>query len=225
MALVALILPGVVCASCLNPQDDYNAYESRAADAQVPPPPIGTGEASTVDVASLRAPDAAFDDTHGVLICLSQLGMNLSEALLLDVVLQYTPNADPTSGGKLFYSSHWLAAGSTSINNPLTDDGSVVGPPPVEANIDSHGFGEVGLAMNLLPAAANAITDVPVQLSAVSIQFHVESPTQICANLGANIPPPDQVTLTPSENPCIYLPANGPGGTWGTVTTSDIHCP
>jgi hypothetical protein len=222
VALVALTLPGLVCASCLNPQDDYDAYAARAADAQVPLPPVMTGEASTIDVASLRAPDSGFDDTNGVLICLSQLAQDVSKALLLKVSLKYTPDAMASNGGTLAYQSQWLPAGSTDDTKPLTDPGSEVGQMSV--TINASGFGTVTIPTNFLPAAGNGITNAPVQLSNVTIAFHVESSTQICANLGGTIPPPEQVTLNPPQNPCIYLLANSKGQ-WGTVQTADIHCP
>ncbi len=97
VALVVLALPGLVCASCLNPQGDYNDYVSRAADAQVPLPPINL-EASTVDVASLSAPDGGFSDKNFVMICVAfQLGADISKALLWKARPRHTREG-PTVG-------------------------------------------------------------------------------------------------------------------------------
>jgi hypothetical protein len=215
LALLALPL-GLVCASCLNPQDDYDAYVVRAADAQAPVVPVGTGDASTVDVASLRAPDAGFDDPSFAMICLSQLAEDVTKALLWKVELKYVGGS---AGGTLTYTSHSLAAGSTDVKNPLDPQ---VGP--ITGKIDPTGAGPIDINSTVLPAAANGITGAQVPLENAQVFFHIESPTQICANLGANVTAPAPVTLVPSQNPCIYLPTNS-AGQWGPVTTADIHCP
>jgi hypothetical protein len=222
LPLVLLALPpALASASCLNPQDDYNQYVGRAEDAQVPTSPIGTGgDSGAFDAASLRAPDAGFDDTNYVMICLSQLAEDVTNALLWKVELKYTGGSN---GGTLTYTSHSLAAGSTDINNPLDPQ---VGPITTSGanDINAHGFGTIDVGSTTLPAAANGITSGPVPLENVTIAFHIESPTQICANLGANVTAPAPVTLEPAENPCIYLPTDNKGQ-WGPVTTDQIHCP
>ncbi len=218
LALVALALPSLVCASCLNPKDDYNDYVTRAADAQVPAPPIST-EASTVDVASLHAPDGGFSDNNLVMICVAfQLGADISKALLWQTQIVYTGGA---SGGTVSFLSKPLAAGSTSVDSPLS------GPDISVTNIKvtEHGYAAINIAQNLdFPASFNAITGAPVELQHAQVLLQMESPTQICANLGGFIPEPAPVTLDPTQNACIFLPTDS-GGHWATVQTADVHCP
>ncbi len=218
--LGVLALPlALVCASCLNPETDFDQFVDRAADATAPPMPSSTSEASTIDVASLRAPDASFDDTKFAMICISQLGQDISEALLWVVDLKYD-KSDGGPGGTLTYTSNSLAAHSTDINSPLP--GTLV---TETATIDSHGAGNIGIASSTLPAAANGIGGTPVGLANVVEAFHIESPTQICATLGAQIMTMGAVvTLVPDENPCIFLPTDSKGQ-WGPVTTDQVHCP
>ncbi len=220
MALVVLALPGLVCASCLNPQDDYNDYVNRAADAQVPPPPISTGEASTVDVASLSAPDGGFTDNNFVMICVMfQLGADISKALLWQTQLVYSGGSN---GGTLTFTADPLAAGSTSVENPLMGGPNITN---YKATVTEHGYAPIGPLPTLnFPASFNGITGEPVQLQKAQILIQMESPTQICANIGGYIPEPAPVSLDTTQNACIFLPTDK-NGQWGTVQTADVHCP
>jgi hypothetical protein len=219
VALAVLALPGLVCASCLNPQDDYNDYVNRAADAQVPPSAISTGEASTIDVASLRAPDGGFSGDYVMICVMFQLGADISKALLWKTQLVYSGGSN---GGMLTFSADPLAAGSTSVDNPL------MGPEDItnwQATVSEHGYATIGTLPTLnFPASFNGITGEPVQLEKAQILIQMESSTQICANIGGFIPEPAPVTLDPAQNACIYLPTNG-SGQWASVQTSDVHCP
>jgi hypothetical protein len=180
---------------------------------------VGTGEASVVDVAALRAPDASFDDSTFVMICLSQLGQDVSEALLLKMELAYTPKYVSASDvGQITYSTEWLPAGSTNINNPITST-LITG---YMAYVSEDGTATIKVPSYDLPAAANGINGAPVTLVNLEVNFHIESATQVCATLGGSIPA-QGVTFTPSENPCIVLPTKN--GTWAPVTAADIHCP
>ncbi len=217
-AFVALPL-GMVCASCLNPQNDYDQYVDRAADASVPNVPMN--EASTIDVASLNAPDASFDQKKLAMICISELGQDISEALLWVVELKYDKNDGGSAGGMLTYSSYSLAAHSTDVNSPLPGT-QITG---LMGAIDSHGAGTIHIASATLPAAANGIGGTAVGLSNVVEEYHVESPTQICASLGSQVMTMGTtLTLVPDQNPCIFLPTDK-NGQWGPVTTDQVHCP
>jgi hypothetical protein len=207
----------VAGAGCLNPEDAYDSFVSRAEDAQPPPQPVN--EAGMVDVAALRAPDASFDDTSFVMICLSQVSEVVSQALLWKVTLKF--NVADGGGGTLTYSSTSLAAGANNISDTLPN--ADLGPYTVPVN--ELGVANVDIAEAVLPQAANAITGTQLTLQDIVISMHIESPTQICASLGANVTaPPPPLTLDPAQNPCIYLPTDSQGH-WATVTTDDLHCP
>jgi hypothetical protein len=219
LALLAVVAAplGLVCSSCLNPQDDFNAYIARAADAQVPPSSVDTAEASVVDVAALRAPDASFMNGDYVVICVSQLAQDISQAFLLKASLTYTPGS--SGGGALVYESQWLPAGATNTSNPQTE-GSI-GPLPA-VKIDYTGAGTVTVGSDNIPAISNPIDGEEAVLSNLQLDFHIESPTHICAQLGAQILHPQPATLNVGENPCLIIPA---AGGWSQLQTSDIHCP
>jgi hypothetical protein len=218
LPLALLALPtALASASCLDPHDDFNAYVARAADAEVPTSPIGTaGDAGAFDAASLRPPDAGFDDTRLVMICVSSLAEDISNALLWEAHLTYTGGSN---GGTLDYVTNSLAAGATDINSPLPDSTISVMATPV----DSHGAAPVTVGSATLPAAANAITSGAVPLQNVTIYVQLEG-SQICANLEADVTAPAKAHLDPADNPCIYLPVDN-NGQWGPVTTTDVHCP
>jgi hypothetical protein len=216
LALVALPL-GLVGAGCLNPEDAYDSYLNRAEDAAAPPQPVS--EASAVDVAALRAPDASFDDTSFVMICLSQVSEVESQALLWKADLKYAVASG--GGGTLTFTAQSLAAGATDVNSPLPD--STLGPFD-NVSVDDRGVAIVSIPSAVLPQAANSITGTQLTLEQITIALHIESPTQICANLGANVTQPTPLTLNPPQNPCIFLPTDK-NGRWGTVTTDQIHCP
>jgi hypothetical protein len=222
LALVLVALPfGLLCASCLNPQDDYNAYVSRAEDAA--PPPCATcesDEASTVDVAALRAPDASFNDTKLAMICLSdQYNGDLSSLLLFAADVQFTP-ADAGGGGTATFTGSSLDSNATDVNSPLAGT-LIMG----STAIDAHGAGTVQIAMSNIPQAANPLTNDNLTLTDITIALQMESKTQICCQLGGNITAPAPATLDPSQNQCIFLSVNG-AGQWTPPTSVDqIHCP
>lgn len=219
LAFMTISCTGVVLggASCVDPQSDYDSYIARAADAQGPPSSTGTVEAS-VDAANLHAPDAAFTDTHYLMACLSQLGQEASEALLWTTTLQFTPS--PGGGGTLVYSNQPLTAGATTVNNPI-------GTPlnNLMATIAKDGTGAVNIPGSYsIPQAANGISMMPVTIEDAVVIVRLEADKSACALLGGNITAPSAVTLTPAQNPCIFLPVNSMGA-WTPFSTSDFHCP
>jgi hypothetical protein len=221
LALVLVALPlGLLCASCLNPQDDYNAYVSRAADAQAPQCATCTSEeASTVDVAALRAPDASFNDTKVAMLCLSeQYDGDLSSLLLFVADVQYAPSG--TGGGMVNFTSSSLPSGSTDVNSPVAGT-QITGMAP----IDAHGAGTVMIAMASIPQVANALTNDNLTLTQVTIALQMESPTQICCDLGGTITAPARANLNPVQNPCIFLSVNGAGQWTPPASVDQIHCP
>jgi hypothetical protein len=220
LALVAVVATplGLVCASCVNPQDDFNAYVARAADAQVPPSPIETAEASVVDAASLRAPDASFPSTNYAIICVSQLAQDISQAFLLAASISYT--ASGKGGGTMTYSSQWLPAGATSVNDNPQKVGEITGKM---TTVDATGFAKLMIGSDTIPGVSDSIQpSQSADLENLEIDFHIESPTRICASLAANITAPTPATLNLGENPCLAVPA---AQSWSQLQTADIHCP
>ena len=210
---VAILALGGAAFSCVTPQDDYNAYQDRAADAQAPPSSVVE---AGVDAASLMAPDAAFDDTTIMMACVSALAADAAHAILFQGKINYVPSG---AGGMATVSFTALDKSATNISQ--TAAGAV--PLTGTATIDAHGSGTAQLGNAMLPAAANAITGVDVTIASATVFLELQSSTKLCGGLGGNITSPSDFTLLPSQTPCIVLPTSG--GTWAPFKTADFHCP
>ncbi len=204
-------------AGCLNPQDDYNAYVSRASDAAPPTTYSSSSRDAGFDAASLVAPDAGFEQPKLGMVCLSQLATDVAKAILFVADIKYVGGSN---GGTLTYTTQDLPAGSTNIHDAIAD--STLGP--FTGAIAANGSGVVTLGNLTLPAAQNGITGVDVPITNASFTFHVESSTQICAGLDATITQPAVVKLSAPLNPCVFVPTDS-AGNFVLPMTNDIHCP
>lgn len=211
---VAILALGGAAFSCVVPQDDYNSYQSRAADAQAPPSSVTEGG---VDAASLVAPDASFDDTTIMMACVSALAADAAHAILFKGSIKFTRSG---SGGSADVAFQALDKTATNLSQIAAGAQVLTGT----ATIDAHGAGTASLgAMTVLPASANAISGVDVTIKGPAVALQLESSTTLCGGLGGDITSPTVYTLQPSQTPCIILPTSG--GQWQPFKSADFHCP
>jgi hypothetical protein len=213
-----VLTAALTSASCVNPQDDFTDYVSRAADAQGLVQP-GSGDAGA-DTGPLYAPDASIATSTYFMSCLSQLAEVPAQASNFAATLGYTPVSG--GGGTLTVSLQALVSpGATNLGDT---SGATVSakPTPVAANGTAHvDFGAV-----TVPGNANAVQPgAPIVFSDVTMDFHIESAQAVCSLLGGTLTMPVGLTLTPSRNPCILVPVASATAPIPTVQASQYHCP
>jgi hypothetical protein len=214
VALGALALVGV---ACVDPQQDYNDYVDRTADAHAPPP-LPTFDAG--ETGPLYAPDAGFSANTFLLSCLTtQAAGDPSKASLAVAHVTYTPNGNGM-GGTLQFGDQALLIGATSLADAAQDAKYTTGST---AMIAADGTGTVTFGDTQIPEDANPVTTSALEFSSSSLTFHVESETQICAIFNATVIKPAADVV--KDAPCIvrYLPsASTP---LPALQLSDFHCP
>jgi hypothetical protein len=216
-SLTAVVAVAIVPVACVTPQNDFDDYMSRAADAQGLVQP-GSGDAG-VDTGPQYAPDASIPSSTYFMSCLSQLAAVPAQASSFTATLAYTTSSG--GGGTLSLTLAALTNGATSLSQ--TSGTPVTGmPATVAANGTAHMvFGPVSI-----PGNANAVMPgSEIVFSDVTFDFHIESAQQICASLGGDLSQPTMLTLTPSRNPCVLVPASGPNAAVPTVQANAYHCP
>jgi hypothetical protein len=205
-------------ASCVVPENDYNDYVSRAADAKGPPSSTGTSEAGAVDAALLHAPDSSFMDQKYAMACLTQLDPATSNALLWVANLSYTPAASG-GGGMVSLTLQSLTAGATNVGSPLGSAQSA------SATVDSKGVAPLMFGTVSVLPAANAVTGGAATLSNTELQLEIEADQSVCGQLsGVITSPPPTVTLNQGSNPCVLLKTDGSGNI-PPLQLSAFHCP
>lgn len=208
-----LALATIPVTACVDPQQDFNDYAARTADAHAPPPLNTVSDAATD--APLYAPDASFSSTMFFESCLTgQANGNVSEANGSVASMTFTPK--PGGGGTLTFTNTPLKIGATSLTQ--TSGMSSTASP---ATIAPDGSGTATFGQTIIPADANPVSNMQLTLSMSTLSFHVESETQICANLHGTVVEPAAATVT---GPCIFAPISG-NGPLPTFQLSDYHCP
>jgi hypothetical protein len=208
-----LVFPAMVTMlACVSPQDDYNAYVARAADAQAPAVSMVTVDSGPPPV--FYAPDASFDDKTLVMACVTTLGFSAEQALRFRADLKYA-----TDG-----SGRTVTVTITALDKTASNISAIVGTPVSgTATVDSHGAASVSLPTTDLPASANAVSSQAVTLVNNTLYLQLESKTAACAKLGTSIvTPPD--TLQPDQTPCVFRTTDA-SGTWVPFVIGDFHCP
>ncbi len=76
--------------------------------------------------------------------------------------------------------------------------------------------------MTVIPASANPVTGMDLTFSSTTIDFHVESESQICANIVGNLTAP---IVSQVAGPCIFRLLSSPTADLPTFQLSDFHCP
>lgn len=214
--LFAVGILAIVCASCVDPQQDYNDYANRTADAHTPPP-LPTFDAG--ETGPMYAPDAGFTGKTFFLSCLTQQAQgDPSKSSVAVATVTYTPNGNGM-GGHLDFGDTPLKVGATTIAETPADATFAMSSG---ATIAADGTGTVTFGMTSIPADANPVTGQNLVFSSSSLAFHIESQTQICANFVGNLTSP---TVTQVGGPCAirYLPSAN--SAVPQLQLSDFHCP
>jgi hypothetical protein len=211
-ALVFMSLPVV---ACVDPEQDYNDYVSRTADAHAPPPMMVYE--SGVETGPLYAPDASFMSNKFFQICLSDSAAgDVTKANTFVASITYTPS--PGGGGKITMSNQTLVIGATSLSD-LTGMQYTATPNPATVNPD--GTATLAFGVTQVPANSNPVTGMTLTFSQTTLGMHIESETQMCSSLLADVTAP-----TPAEirGICIfrYVPNGSP---LPSYQLSDFHCP
>jgi len=208
---------GAVCASCVDPKTDYDDYVSRAAAATVP------GNYALVDGGDgggivTYAADASFTDMSYFAACITSTAPSYKDALLFAV-----PQVKFTlaSGGGGAFSATIEPLKDTATNTSELATGGTTSIP-LNGTLDASGKATIMVPGSVnIPANANPITNADATLGNLTLQVIVQSSTEMCANISAQITSSPQATLTPS--PCIFRAA--PGGVIPSFQQSDFHCP
>jgi hypothetical protein len=216
--VLALAVPLV---ACVDPQQDYNDYSSRTGDAHAPP-------ASTFDAGGetgpLYAPDAGFMSNDYFLSCLTTAAEgDVTKASQSVAHITYVPDASG-GGGTLTYGDSALKVNPTSLSDTTgmfyTSGPTTSGPGPIKVNPD--GTAAALLGPSTIPADGNAVTGMDLTFTSSTVNFHIESMTQICGNFVGNLVMP---TVTVVTGPCVLRLLPSATSPLPPLQLSDFHCP
>lgn len=215
--LLALTLASLVCVACVDPQQDYDDYTSRTADAHGIP--AITLDAS-VDTGPLYAPDAGFSSSLFYMSCLTGSAEgNPAEASNFVANVKYTPNASG-GGGLLFFSNHVLKANPGTLSD--TAGMAYTANPTTGGKVNPDGTATMTFGETMIPGSANPVNMQDLTFSQTTLTFHIESETQICANLDADLTSPVVMTLT---GPCVFRLMPSATTPLPQLQLADFHCP
>jgi hypothetical protein len=207
---------GILVVACVDPQQDYDDYANRTADAHNPPPLPGFDAGET---GPLYAPDAGFTGKTYFLSCLTaQAAGDPTKASNAVATLTYTPNANGT-GGQLVFGDTPLRINPSSLSDIPADATFAMSSG---ATIAPDGSGTVTWGQTSIPADANPVTGQSLTFSSSSIAFHVESATQICGNFAGNLTMPAAMMVS---GPCVVMQLPSATSPIPMLTLADFHCP
>jgi hypothetical protein len=221
MFVTPLFALAVSVVACVDPQQDYSGYVDRTADAHAPP-------ASTFDAGGetgpLYAPDAGFMSNDYFLSCLTGPAEGDPTHASLSVAhITYVPNSTG-GGGTLTYGDSALKVNPTSLNDTIgmyyASGPTTSGPGPITVNPDGTAAAKLG--PSTIPAGGNAVTGMDLTFSSTTMNFHIESATQICGNLSADLVMPTATLIT---GPCVFRLLPSASSPIPSLQLSDFHCP
>ncbi|HEX8790632.1 MAG TPA: hypothetical protein VF765_06745 [Polyangiaceae bacterium] len=213
--LFALALTSLVSVACVDPQQDYNDYVNRTADAHVPPP-IGTSDAG-IDTGPLYAPDAGFSSNLYLMSCLTaQAEGDTTKASNSVGHLSFMPTAG--GGGTVTYGDQTLKINPTSLSDVTGAYAETGG-----GTIDAHGEGTVKWGMTSIPGDGDTVNPgQALVFSSSQLDLHIESETQVCANFTGNLTSP---SVLPVGGPCVFRLLPSATSPLPKFQLSDFHCP
>jgi hypothetical protein len=215
LAVAALAVPVV---ACVDPEQDYNDYADRTADAHTPPP-LPTFDAG--ETGPLYAPDASFSTNLFFMSCLTQQAQgNPSEASDFVAHVTYVP-ASSGGGGTLTFGNHVLKSYPTSLND-IAPDGMFYSPDPATATVKADGTTTMTYGPTIIPGDANPVTDNKLTFSTTTLDFHIESETELCATISGVLTAPISGSV---EGPCVFRLQPSASSPLPTLQLSDYHCP
>lgn len=212
--LLALTLPVV---ACVDPQKDYDDYASRTADAHgVPTITFDAG----VDTGPLYAPDAGFSNKTYFMSCLTgSAAGNPSEASDFVATVAFVPASG--GGGTLNFSNRVLKINPGTLSD-VASDGMAYQASPMNAPVKPDGTVTMTFGQTQIPGDANPVNNQPLVFSKTTLDFHIESETQICANLDADLIMPAAMTIT---GPCVFRLLPSLTTPLPQLQLADYHCP
>ena len=214
-SLAALAVPVV---ACVDPQQDYNDYSNRTADAHGIPalPTFDAGEAGP-----LYAPDAGFMSNDFYMSCLTgNAEGDPTKASLFVAHINYAPASG--GGGILIFGNQVLKEYPTKLSDLAPGGTYYQALPASGATVNPNGTAHMTYGPTLIPASANPVTGMDLTFSETILDFHIESESQICANLVGDLTAP---IVGQVAGPCIFRLLGSPTADLPTFQLSDFHCP
>ncbi len=215
---VSLFAFAVPVVACVDPQQDYNDYANRTADAHAPPV---IGLDSGGETGPLYAPDAGFSSSTFYMSCLTgQAEGDPSKASQFVATMTYVPSSG--GGGTVTLFKNQVLKINPSTLNDLAPLGMPYQAGPMNAQVKPDGTVTMTFGMTTIPASANPVNGMDLVFSSTTLDFHIESETQICANITGNLTMP---TPTVVQGPCIYRLMPSLSAPLPQLQLSDFHCP
>ncbi len=207
-------MASLVSVACVDPQQDYNDYVDRTADAHVAP---STTSDASVDTGPLYAPDAGFSSDFYLMSCLTaQAEGDTTKASNSVAHITFTPTSG--GGGTVTFGDQTLKINPTSLSDVTglyADTGG--------CTLDVHGECTAKWGMTSIPGDGDTVNPgMPLVFSSSQIDLHIESPTQICGNFTGNLTSPSVLTV---GGPCVIRLLSSATSPVPTFQLSDFHCP
>jgi hypothetical protein len=187
---------------CVNPENDYNDFLSRTADARA-----GGGDLDGSVPVDSALPDGGFSGTY-VMACGTSLQPGAKNPILYLATVTYAPSAG--GGGQFTFAGQTLQHGATSTSQTV---GTPLAAQTVQ--VDASGKASIVYGPTTIVAAANGVTNQDVTVGSDATLVFLLGANPVCAGNTGHITAPIPLTLNPTKGDvCIVLPATG-----GTVPT------
>lgn len=217
MFVSPLLALAVTVVGCVDPQQDYNDYVNRTADAHTPPSVVFDSGGET---GPLYAPDASFMSQTFYMSCLTgQAEGDTSKASQFVAQITYAPASG--GGGTLNFSNQVLKINPSTLND-LAPGGVPYKAGPMNAPVKPDGTVTMTFGMTKIPADANPVNQQDLIFSSTTLDFHIESESQICANITGNLTMP---TPTVVQGPCVFRLMPSLSAPLPQLQLTDFHCP
>jgi hypothetical protein len=218
--LFALSTAAAVTA-CVDPKKGYDDYLARTADADTVFVP--TDDAPFTFDASSGA-DAGFTNQSYVMACVSQIDQDsVAQTNYLSATATFTPS-DDQGNGTFDFTDTSLTLGPNGTP-PTSTTATAAAPYHVPNSTVTGGKVDVVFGPNTIPAAAEPLgTDVV--FTDTTLHVLIGPGDALCATISGDVTAPLTISLTASENICVFTPlANGATGPIAALTQSQVHCP
>jgi len=213
--LLALAVPVV---ACVNAEQDYNDYVDRTADAHTPPPITFDSGGET---GPLYAPDASFMGNSFFMSCLTGFAQgDPSKASEFVAQANYTPTSG--GGGKLIFNNRVLKSYPMKLSDVAPDGMNYQALPAAGATVLPDGTTTMTYGPTTIPGDANPVTNNQLSFSQTTLDFHIESESQMCALITGDLTAPITGTVS---GPCIFRLLSSTSSALPALQLSDFHCP
>ena len=218
MFVSPLLAVAVSVVACVTPEQDYNDYVDRTADAHAPPP-LPTFDAG--ETGPLSAPDAGFMSNTFFMACLT--GNAEGDPTKASEFVAHA-NYAPTSGGggTFIFSNQVLKSYPTKLSDIAPDGTLYDALPKTGATVNPDGTTTMTYGPTIIPGDANPVTNMQLTFSQTTLDFHIESESQMCAYINGDLTAPIVAMV---NGPCIFRLLSSPTSDLPTFQLSDFHCP